>query len=191
MEYTWSDFWTTRRRSSFLFPRRATRPQRGPYEVLGASRSTKPARSHGRSNVTCMSLEARPWLVDLHATAALDSFPFSWVVVVSGVFCVLRCGFFSLVFFWCFLRLEFWVFLLGCFWCFLNFQVRVWSVSRLIGLGSLVPAFSVVLPTPPLSAGLGVVPSVCLFASFLFSFSVLPSPPTQCWAMVWVIGPLN
>ena len=40
MEYTWSDFWTTRGRSSFLFPRRATRPQRKPYEVLGAFKST-------------------------------------------------------------------------------------------------------------------------------------------------------
>ena len=40
MEYTWSDFWTTRGRSSFLSPRRATRPQRGPYEVLRTSRST-------------------------------------------------------------------------------------------------------------------------------------------------------
>ena len=45
-EYTWSDFWTTRGRSGFLSPRHATQPQRGPYEVLGASRSTKPARSH-------------------------------------------------------------------------------------------------------------------------------------------------
>ena len=40
MEYTWSEFWTTRGRSSFLSLRRATRPQRGPYEVLDASRST-------------------------------------------------------------------------------------------------------------------------------------------------------
>ena len=46
MEYTWSDLLTTRGRSSFLSLRRAIRPQRGPYEVLGASRSTKPARSH-------------------------------------------------------------------------------------------------------------------------------------------------
>ena len=34
-----------------LFPRRATRPQRRPYEVFGACRSTKPARSLGGSNV--------------------------------------------------------------------------------------------------------------------------------------------
>ena len=50
-EYTWSDFWTTRGRSGFLSPRHATQPQRGPYEVLGASRSTKPTRSLGGSNV--------------------------------------------------------------------------------------------------------------------------------------------
>ena len=52
MEYTWSDVWTTRGRSSFRSLRRATRPQRGAYEVLGASRSTKSARSSGGSNVT-------------------------------------------------------------------------------------------------------------------------------------------
>ena len=40
MGYTWSDFLTIRGRSSSLFPRRATRPQRGPYEVLGACRFT-------------------------------------------------------------------------------------------------------------------------------------------------------
>ena len=40
MEYTWSGFWTTRGRSSFPSLRCATRPQRGAYEVLGASRST-------------------------------------------------------------------------------------------------------------------------------------------------------
>ena len=50
LEYTWSDFWTTRGRSS-SFPRRATRPQRVPYEVLGACRSTKPACSLRGSNV--------------------------------------------------------------------------------------------------------------------------------------------
>ena len=51
MEYTWSDFWTTRGRSSSLFPQCATRPQRGPYEVLGACRFTKPARSREGANV--------------------------------------------------------------------------------------------------------------------------------------------
>ena len=35
--YTWSEFWTIRGRSSSLFPRRATRRQRGSYEVLGAA----------------------------------------------------------------------------------------------------------------------------------------------------------
>ena len=51
MRHTWSDGGTIRGRSSSRFPRRATRPQRGPYEVLGACRSTKPARSLGGSNV--------------------------------------------------------------------------------------------------------------------------------------------
>ena len=91
-------------------------------------------------------------------------------------------------YFWHFLRLEMWVFSLGCFWYFMNVKVRVWGVSCLIGLGSLVPAFSFLVPTPPLSAGLGVVPFVCLFASFV---SRPGAPPTQCWAMVWVIGPRN
>ena len=51
MEYTWSDFWTTRGQSISLFPRRATRPQRGPYQVLSACKSTKVARFLGGSNV--------------------------------------------------------------------------------------------------------------------------------------------
>ena len=34
-----------------------------------------------------MNLEARPWLVDLHAAAALDSFPFFWVFLL-GLFLV-------------------------------------------------------------------------------------------------------
>ena len=105
-------FWTTRGRSSFLSPRRATRPQRGPYEILAASRSTKPARSVVGFNVTEMNLEARPWLADFHTAPALDSFPFFWVFilglflafsafldpgfspwVVSGVLLILSSGF--------------------------------------------------------------------------------------------------
>ena len=58
-EYTWSDVWTTQGRSSFLSPRRGARPQRGPYEVLGASTSTKPARSFERSNVICVKRRGR------------------------------------------------------------------------------------------------------------------------------------
>ena len=54
-----------------------------------------------------MNLVARPWLVDFHAAAALDSFLFFWV---------LRSGFFSLG-------------------GFLHFKVRVWGVSYLIGMG--------------------------------------------------------
>ena len=61
-----------------------------------------------------MIQEARPWLVDFHAAAALDSFPVFWVFAlgflvvsaswdlgffpwaVSGIFCVLGSGSFSL-----------------------------------------------------------------------------------------------
>ena len=78
-----------------------------------------------------MNLGAGPWLVDFHAAAARDSFPFS--------------SFFY-------------------FWCFLSSKVRVWGVSYLIGL------------------------SVLVLVAFFF---VLPTPPTQCWATVWVVGPLS
>ena len=134
-----------------------------------------------------MIQEARPWLVDLHVAAALDSFPVfcdlplglflvvsvSWYLrfllglllvfsvffpwVVPGVFCVLGSEFSP----WfapgvlCVLGSEFspWVVpggfcvlrssssSLGCFRCFGIVHVRVWSVSCMIGLGSLVPAF--------------------------------------------------
>ena len=75
---------------------------------------------------------------------------------------------------WRFLRLEIFIFLLGFLEVFWNFNVRGWSVSCVIGLGSLVRAFYffLVLPTPPLSAGPGVV-------SFCSSVAFLPSrrPP--------------
>ena len=74
-----------------------------------------------------MIQEARPWLVDFHAAAALDGFPVLWV--------------FSLGCSWCFLRLEIFIFLRGWFQVFRNVTVRVWGVSCVIGLGSLVPAF--------------------------------------------------
>ena len=87
-----------------------------------------------------MNVEARPWLVDFHAAAALDSVPVFWVFLLglflvfsafrglgfypwafSGVFCILRSG-------------------LGCF------------LPGRAGLGVL-PAFHssffFVLPTPP------------------------------------------
>ena len=77
-----------------------------------------------------MNLEARSWLVDFHAAAALDSFSF------------------------------FWVFLLGLFLVFSDFKRRVWRVSYLIGLGSLVPLvcffaylFFPSCRPPPVSAG--------------------------------------
>ena len=59
----------------------------------------------------------------------------------------------------------FWSFALGWFWPFLHFKVRVWGVPCLIG------------------PGLGWI--------LRGAFCVLPTPPTQCWAMVWVIGPLH
>ena len=64
MGYTWSDVWTIRGRSSSIFPRCATRPQGGPYEVLGACR-----------------------LVDFHVAAVVDSFPVFWVLPL-GLFLV-------------------------------------------------------------------------------------------------------
>ena len=89
---------------------------------------------------------------------------------------------------WCFLRLEIFIFLLGLLKVFRNFNVRVWSVSCVIGLGSLVRAFFF-LSYRPLAqcwARGGPFLLVCL----LFFFRPA-DPPTQYWAMVWVIGPLN
>ena len=50
--YTWPAFWTTRDRLNFLFPRRATRLRREPFEVLGACKFTSSVRFLGESNVT-------------------------------------------------------------------------------------------------------------------------------------------
>ena len=92
MGYTWSDFWTIRGRSSSLFPRRATRPQRGPYEVLGACKFTRPARSLGgvqrnvddsRGAAVISSLSRRRRAQQFYGF--LGSPP--WVT--SGSFCVL------------------------------------------------------------------------------------------------------
>ena len=94
--------------------------------------------------------------------------------VVSGSFCVLGSEFISLGCSWCFLRLEIFIFLLGLFQVFRNFNVRVWGVSCVIGLGSLVPAFFFLsYCPPPLSAGPGVVP----FCSSVCFSSVPPTPP--------------
>ena len=38
-----------------------------------------------------MSLEAQPWIADFRIAAALDSFPFFWVMGVGGFSC--RCVF--------------------------------------------------------------------------------------------------
>ena len=68
--FTWSAFGTTRGRLNSLFPRRATRLRREPYETLGACKFTSPACFLGGPNVTWKSLEARPWPVDFQATVA-------------------------------------------------------------------------------------------------------------------------
>ena len=89
-----------------------------------------------------MIQKARPWLVDFHAAATLDGFLVLWVLPLD-------C-------FWCFLRLEIFVFLLGLLQVFRNFNVRIWSVSCVIGLGRLVPAFFFLSYRPPRSVlGLG------------------------------------
>ena len=108
-----------------------------------------------------------------------------WIFLVP----FLRLGIcvFSLGGSWCFLRLEIFIFLFGFLKLFRNFNVRVCSVSCVIGMGSLVRAFFSCPIDPSLSAGSGVVP---FFSACLIFFR--PSdPPTQYGAMVWVIGPLN
>ena len=50
--YIWSDFWTAQGPFKFLFSRRDTRLQRGPYEAFGAYKFTPPAHFPGGSNVT-------------------------------------------------------------------------------------------------------------------------------------------
>ena len=88
--------------------------------------------------------------------------------------CLVICVF-SLGGSWCFLCLEIFIFLLGFLKVFRNFNVRVWSVNCVIGLGSLVRAFSfflLVLTTP--SSALG--PGWSLFAQ-LFAFLPSRQPP--------------
>ena len=149
-----------------------------------------------------MIQEARPGLVHFHVAAALDSFPVFWVhplglLVVASAYwdsslllgCsrpFLRLGIcvFSLGGSWCFLRLEIFIFLLGFLKVFRNFNVRVWRVSCVIGLDSLVRAFFFLFfscPTDPsLSTGPGVVP----FCSSVCSSSVPPTLPlsTGSWS---------
>ena len=50
--YTLFTFWTTRDRLNSLFPRRATRLRRKPYEAVGACKFTSPVSFLGESNVT-------------------------------------------------------------------------------------------------------------------------------------------
>ena len=66
---------------------------------------------------------------------------------------------------WCFLRLEIVIVFLGFLKVFRNFNVGVWSVSCVIGLGSLLRAFLLLfLPTARSVVGLGWSRFVCLFA---------------------------
>ena len=80
-------------------------------------------------------------------------------------------------------------FLLGFLKVFRNFNVRVWSVSCVIGLGSLVRAFYFFsCPTDP-PAQYRARGGPFLLDCLLFFRPA--DPPTQSGAMVWVIGPLN
>ena len=110
---------------------------------------------------------------------------------MSGSFCVL--GFeFPLGCSWCFLRLEIFIFSLGCLRCFGIFNVRVWNVSFLIGLGTLVRAFFSSLFSCPADPPRSVLGPGRFFFARVLAFFVRPAdPPTQYWAMVWVVGPLN
>ena len=130
-----------------------------------------------------MNLEARPWLVDFHAAFALDSFPFFWVFLL-GLF------------------LEFSMswhlgFPLGLFLVFSEFQGQ--GLGRF--LSDWAGQFSSCVffrPTDPSRSVLGsgwslsfVCLLVFLFLFLFLFFPILPSPHTQCWVMVRVIGPLN
>ena len=90
---------------------------------------------------------------------------------------------FSLGCSWCFLRLEIFIFLLGLLQVFRNFYCR--GLERLLcdwagQVGSCV--FFLVLPTPPLSAGPGVIPLACFLAIFS---AVLPTPPLSTGPWSW------
>ena len=83
---------------------------------------------------------------------------------------------------------EIFIFLLGFLLVVRNFNVRIWSVSCVIGLGSLVRSFIFLLSYRPLAqcwARGGPFLLVCLL------FFRPADPPTQYGAMVWVIGPQN
>ena len=169
-------FWTIRGRPSSLFPRRfatSTGGVRGSWclQVHVASafpRGVQRNVDDSRCAAVISSLSRRrrarqfsgflgspPWTTS--GSSGVLGFEFSpWVV--PGAFCVLRSSSFSL----------------GCLRCFGIFNVRVWSVSCVIGQGSLVRAFFFSCPTDPsLGAGPGVVP----FCSSVCFSSVPPTPP--------------
>ena len=82
---------------------------------------------------------------------------------------------------WCFLRHEIFIFLLGFLKVFRNFNVRVWSVSCVIGLGRLVRAFYIflVLPTPRSVLGPGLS---LLLVCLLFFRPADPPLSTGPWS---------
>ena len=80
------------------------------------------------------------------------------------------------------------MFLLGLLKVFRNLNVRVWSVSCVIGLGSLVRAFLFFLSYRPLVQCWGRGGPFLLVCLLFFRPD---DPPTQYGAMIWVIGPLN
>ena len=107
-----------------------------------------------------MIQEARPWLVDFHVAAALDSFPVFWVLLL-GLFLVVSASgdlSFALGFSWCFLRLEIFIFLLGLLKMFRKFLCQ--GLER------------------PMCDWAGQLGS-CVF--FLF-FSCPTDPSARCWA---------
>ena len=129
-----------------------------------------------------MIQEARPWLVDFHAAAAFDCFPVFWVLLLALFLGVSASWDLSLSP-WvvlAFLRLELFIFLLGLFQVFRNFNVRVWGLFCVIGLGSLVPAFFFSCPTDPPRSVLGPGWSLLFVCLPFFSPSCRP-PPLSAW----------
>ena len=68
----WCVFWTTRDGSSCRVLRPATRLRQEQFKIIGAIKSVAVYQLHARFKVTYMNLEARKWLVDVHATTVLE-----------------------------------------------------------------------------------------------------------------------
>ena len=119
-----------------------------------------------------MNLEAQPWITDFRIAAALDSFRFLGFWVSGGVshwfvfdvLCVLGSGF-------------------GVFLLVSSFLPPPLSAGASLGCSGQ-SSFSIVAQDTFSEVFLGRVWS----GSWVF---VLPAPPAQCRAVVWIIGPLN